>query len=42
MPIEERVDRPDGVLIAARLPRAELARFAPYVVREDEARAERR
>ena len=33
-PIEERVDRADGVLVAARLPRAELARFAPFLVAE--------
>jgi GTP-binding protein HflX len=33
-PIDERVDRPDGVLIRARLPRRELRRFAPYLVRE--------
>jgi GTP-binding protein HflX len=33
-PIDERIDRPDGVLIRARLPRRELRRFAPYLVRE--------
>jgi GTP-binding protein HflX len=31
-PIDERVDRPDGVLIRARLPRGQLRRFAPYLV----------
>ena len=31
-PIEERVDRADGVLLLARLPRPELRRFAAYVV----------
>jgi len=31
-PIEEREDGKDGVLIRARLPRREIARFAPYVV----------
>jgi GTPase len=31
-PIEERVDRPDGVLVHARLPERELARYAPYLV----------
>jgi GTP-binding protein HflX len=31
-PIEERVDRPDGVLIHARLPERDLVRFAPYLV----------
>lgn len=33
-PIEEREDGKDGVLIRARLPRREIARFAPYVVAE--------
>ena len=33
-PIDERIDRPDGVLVRARLPRRELRRFAPYLVRE--------
>ena len=31
-PIEERVDRPEGVLVRARLPRTELPRFASYLV----------
>jgi GTP-binding protein HflX len=31
-PIEERVDRPDGVLVHARLPERELTRYAPYLV----------
>src|SRR4051812_38485521 len=31
-PIEEREDRPDGVLVRARLPRRELRRFARYLV----------
>jgi GTP-binding protein HflX len=31
-PIDERSDRPDGVLIVARLPRVNLPRFAPYLV----------
>ncbi|MBA2462886.1 MAG: GTPase HflX [Actinobacteria bacterium] len=31
-PIEEREDGKDGVLVRARLPRREIARFAPYVV----------
>src|SRR5919205_2513391 len=31
-PIQERVDRPDGVFIRAHLPRRELPRFAPYLV----------
>jgi GTP-binding protein HflX len=31
-PIDERSDRPDGVLIVARLPRVNVARFAPYLV----------
>ncbi|MGH3105449.1 MAG: GTPase HflX [Gaiellaceae bacterium] len=36
-PIEERDDRPDGVLVLARLPRGELQRFAPYIVAEAKA-----
>jgi len=40
-PIEERVDRTDGVLVLARLPRSEIARFARFLVAEDTARAER-
>ncbi|MDQ3778784.1 MAG: 50S ribosome-binding GTPase, partial [Actinomycetota bacterium] len=31
-PIDERVDRPDGVFIRARLPRREISRFAPYLI----------
>jgi GTPase len=31
-PIEERVDRPDGVLVHARLPEREIARFARYLI----------
>jgi GTP-binding protein HflX len=34
-PIEQRIDRPDGVLIIARLPQGDVVRFAPYVVSED-------
>jgi GTP-binding protein HflX len=33
-PIQERVDRPDGVYIRAHLPRRELPRFAPYLLAE--------
>jgi GTP-binding protein HflX len=33
-PIDERVDREEGVLVRARLPRRELHRFAPYLVAE--------
>ncbi len=32
-PIEEREDTADGVLLLARLPRRELSRFTPYLVR---------
>jgi GTP-binding protein HflX len=32
-PIEEREDTADGVLVLARLPRRELTRFTPYLVR---------
>jgi len=38
-PIEERVDRPDGVLVHARLPERELVRFAPYLIADAEAPA---
>ena len=38
-PIEKRVDRPDGVLVHARLPERDLVRFAPYLVSEAEAPA---
>jgi len=31
-PIDERIDRPDGVYIRARLPRREISRFAPYLI----------
>src|SRR5436190_200552 len=33
-PLQERVDRPDGVYIRAHLPRRELPRFAPYLLAE--------
>jgi GTPase len=33
-PIQERVDRPDGVFVRAHLPRRELPRFAPYLLAE--------
>jgi GTP-binding protein HflX len=33
-PIEERVDGPEGVVVQARLPRAEVRRFARYLVAE--------
>ncbi|HWB57471.1 MAG TPA: GTPase HflX [Gaiellaceae bacterium] len=36
-PIEERVDRDDGVLVHARLPERELARFAPYFLADEPA-----
>ena len=39
-PVDERADRPEGVFIRARLPRAEVRRFAPYLIAEpDEASA---
>ena len=34
-PIEERVDRPEGVFVRARLPRRELRRYAPYLIAEE-------
>ena len=42
-PIEERSDRPDGVLVRARLPERELTRYAPFMIAgedEDESAAE--
>jgi GTPase len=33
-PIEEREDRPEGVVVLARLPLRELRRFAPYLLAE--------
>jgi GTPase len=38
-PIEERLDTPEGVIVVARLPHREVARFAPYLVSEPAARA---
>jgi GTPase len=38
-PIEERVDRPDGVLVRARLPERELTRYAPYLIADADAPA---
>ena len=38
-PIEERVDRADGVLVRARLPERELSRYAPYLIADAEAPA---
>ena len=35
-PIEERVDRADGVLVCARLPERELPRYAPYLIADAE------
>jgi len=31
-PVEDREDTPEGVLVVARLPRRELARFAPFLI----------
>src|SRR5919198_412784 len=33
-PVDERADRPEGVFVRARLPRAEGRRFAPYLIAE--------
>ena len=38
-PIEERVDRADGVLVRARLPERELTRYAPYLIADADAPA---
>ena len=40
-PIDERTDTDEGVLVRARLPRRELARFAPYLVAGTLGEAER-
>ncbi|HEU5405361.1 MAG TPA: hypothetical protein VFU52_04705, partial [Gaiellaceae bacterium] len=40
-PIDEREDTPQGVLVAARLPRRELRRFAAYLVAEETPRQRR-
>jgi GTPase len=40
-PIEERRDLPEGVLVLARLPHAEIRRFAPYLVAEAGSEAAR-
>ena len=34
MPVDERADRPEGVFVRARLPRAEVRKFAPYLIAE--------
>lgn len=39
-PIEEREDTPDGVLVVARLPRRDLARFAPYLIAQSRSHRE--
>jgi GTP-binding protein HflX len=39
-PVEEREDTPDGVLLVARLPRRDLARFAPFLVAESSSHRE--
>jgi GTP-binding protein HflX len=38
-PVDERVDRPEGVFVRARLPRREVRRFAPFLIAEAEARS---
>ena len=40
-PIEERVDRPDGVFVRARLPQHEVRRFAAFLVAEAHVHAAR-
>jgi GTP-binding protein HflX len=39
-PVEDREDTPDGVLVIARLPRRELARFAPFLIAESRSHRE--
>jgi GTP-binding protein HflX len=41
-PIEERLDTAEGVLVVAQLPQREVARFAPFLVSEQAARARSR
>jgi GTPase len=38
-PVDERVDRPEGVFVRARLPRREVRRFAPFLIAEAETRS---
>ncbi len=38
-PVDERVDRPEGVFVRARLPRREVRRFAPFLIAGAEARS---
>jgi GTP-binding protein HflX len=38
-PIEERLDTAEGVIVVARLPQREVARFGPYLLSEPAARA---
>jgi hypothetical protein len=40
-PIEDRQDTPDGVLLVARLPHRDVARFAPFLIAEATARPRR-
>ena len=40
-PIDERRDEAEGVFIRARLPRRDLARFAPYVIAESRRQQKR-
>jgi GTP-binding protein HflX len=41
-PIDERVDRPEGVFVRARLAHADLRRFAPYLIVEPDEASEGR
>jgi GTP-binding protein HflX len=38
-PVDERVDRPEGVFVRARLPRREVRRFAPFLIADAAARS---
>ena len=38
-PVDDRVDRPEGVFVRARLPRREVRRFAPFLIADAEARS---
>ena len=41
-PVEERLDTPEGVVVVARLPHRDVARFAPFLLSEPAARARSR
>ena len=40
-PVDERIDRPEGVFVRARLSHADLRRFAPFLVLEEDEASQR-